>query len=83
MVARSRTALIVRPDASARCTIRDVDRDFTEDELQTFEGWARYQTFDLTKASAEELAALRRVFDDVMRERASRRRHDMWVYPDR
>lgn len=50
-----------------------MDRDFTEDELKSFEGWARYQSFDTAKASPRELAALRGAFEDVMRVREARR----------
>ena len=51
-----------------------MDRDCTEDELNTFEGWVRYRYFNLTAMSSDELAKLRRVFDDdMMREKPSRR----------
>src|SRR5438094_1917447 len=51
-----------------------MDRDFTEDELNTFEGWVRYRYFNLTAMSSDELAKLRMVFDDdMMREKPSRR----------
>jgi hypothetical protein len=49
-----------------------MDRDFTEDELNTFEGWARYQTFNLTEMSPDELVTVRALFDDMMREKAKR-----------
>jgi len=57
---------------SSTSIIGSVDRDFTEDELNTFDGWMRYQAFDIAKASAEETAVLRGVFDDQMRQKASR-----------
>jgi hypothetical protein len=50
-----------------------MDRDFIEDELNTFEGWLRYQHFSLTEMSPDELVTLRRLFDDTMREKANRR----------
>jgi hypothetical protein len=49
-----------------------VDRDFTEEELNTFEGWARYQMFDIGNASASELEVLLSAFEDA-RARAARR----------
>src|SRR5438093_4729633 len=49
-----------------------MDRDFTEDELNTFDGWVRYQQFNLTAMSADQLAKLRMGFDEMMREKASR-----------
>jgi len=52
--------------------LRDIDRDFTEDELNTFEGWLRYQTFDIASASPQDVAIFRRLFDDTMQQRARR-----------
>lgn len=46
-------------------------RDFiSEDDLETFEGWLRYQAVDLTTATVDERAFWRTAFDDA-RERAS------------
>jgi hypothetical protein len=44
----------------------------SEDDLQTFEGWLRYQTIDAATTTPEELARLRRVFEDA-RERSATR----------
>jgi hypothetical protein len=46
-------------------------QDFiSEDDLDTFEGWLRYQALDLTTATADERAFWRSTFDEA-RERAS------------
>jgi hypothetical protein len=37
----------------------------SEDDLDTFEGWLRYQAVDLTTATAEELANWRSLFDEA------------------
>jgi hypothetical protein len=48
-----------------------MDRDFTEDELNTFEGWLRYQAFGTL--SADHVSVLRGVFEGLMQQKASRR----------
>ena len=41
-------------------------QDFiSEDDLRTFEGWFKYQGFDPSKATLEELETWRSMFDDV------------------
>ena len=43
----------------------NVMQDFiSEDDLQTLEGWLRYQSLDAATIALEELEALRRVFDE-------------------
>ena len=49
-----------------------MDRDFTEDDVATFEGWLRYQALDLTAMSVEEISTWRTMFDEVLQARANR-----------
>src|SRR5882724_9577726 len=52
---------------------RDVMREFiSEDDLQTFEGWLRYQAVDAAATAPEELAMWRRLFEDARERRATR-----------
>jgi hypothetical protein len=40
-------------------------REFvTEDDLNTFEGWLRFQRFDVTTATQDDLELWRRLFDE-------------------
>ena len=43
----------------------------SEDDLDTFEGWLRYQAVDISKMSPDEMLHWRSVFDEVMREKAA------------
>ena len=46
--------------------------DFTsEDDLDTFEGWLKYQAVDAAKATPDELAMWRGLFDDVKQRSAA------------
>ena len=36
----------------------------SEDDLDTFEGWLRYQAIDVATATPEVLAMLRSIFDE-------------------
>ena len=42
-----------------------MDEFISEDELQTFEGWLRYQAIDATAITQEELATWRRIFEEA------------------
>jgi hypothetical protein len=42
----------------------------SEDDLRTYEGWLRYQGFDLSTLSEQETAAVRELFDDSVNRRA-------------
>ncbi len=42
----------------------------TEDDLNTFEGWLRFQGFDATTATPDELEMWRRVFDEGQKKAA-------------
>jgi hypothetical protein len=48
-----------------------MDDFISEDDLQTFAGWLRYQAVDVSAASAAELDVWRRLFEDVCRRRAT------------
>jgi len=37
----------------------------SEDDLKTFDGWLRYQTYDASKMTAEQSATLRNIYDEV------------------
>jgi len=41
---------------------------FSEDDLETFEGWLRYQGFEATTLTPEELADWRDIFDEVRKD---------------
>jgi hypothetical protein len=43
----------------------------SEDDLDTFEGWLRYQAFDPTTATPEELAAFRQLFEEAQAKTAA------------
>jgi hypothetical protein len=47
-----------------------VQKFISEDDLDTFEGWLRYQAVDAETATPEELAMWRGLFDEV-KERSS------------
>lgn len=42
-----------------------MDEFISEDDLQTFEGWSRYQAIDATAITPEELATWRRIFEEA------------------
>ena len=42
-----------------------MDEFISEDDLQTFEGWSRYQAIDATAITQEELATWRRIFEEA------------------
>ena len=44
----------------------------SEDDLQTFEGWLRYQAVDAATTAPEELATWRSIFEEVRKRRATR-----------
>ncbi|MBI3457211.1 MAG: hypothetical protein HY002_15655, partial [Candidatus Rokubacteria bacterium] len=47
-------------------------RDFiSEDDLQTFEGWLRYQAVDASTTAPEELAMWRRLFEEARQRSAT------------
>jgi hypothetical protein len=46
----------------------------SEDDLNTFEGWLKYQAFDLSTLSEEAAAAVRELFDEAVKARATARR---------
>lgn len=57
--------------SNAVCERKKLMPDFiSEDDLNTFEGWLRYQAVDLTAATADEQTFWRTTFDES-RERAS------------
>ena len=41
---------------------------FSEDDLETFDGWLRYQGFEATTLTPEELADWRNIFDEVRKD---------------
>lgn len=49
-----------------------VEEFISEDDLQTFEGWLRYQAVDPLTTAPEDLAKWRRVFDEARRRSAAR-----------
>jgi hypothetical protein len=46
----------------------------TEDDLDTYEGWLKYQAFDLSTLSDEEAAAVRKLFDEAVSRRMTARK---------
>lgn len=48
----------------------DSDGPITEDDLTTFEGWLRFQRFDATTATPDELKLWRRLFDQEQKKAA-------------
>jgi hypothetical protein len=44
-----------------------MDDFISEDDLETFEGWAKYQGFDLAALTPEELKEWQGIFDDVIK----------------
>jgi hypothetical protein len=45
-----------------------------EEDLNTYEGWLKYQAFDLTNLTKDEAAAVRELFDDAVRARLTARK---------
>src|SRR5438270_4429821 len=46
------------------CRVRKVEQFISEDDLQTFEGWLRYQCIDPKTTSTEELESWHQLFED-------------------
>jgi hypothetical protein len=46
----------------------------SEDDLNTYEGWLKYQAFDLSALSDEEAAAVRKLFDEAVSGRMTARK---------
>src|SRR5262249_18330831 len=46
----------------------------SEDELNTYDDWLKYQAIDLSSLSDEHAAAVRELFDDAMRARTTARK---------
>ena len=46
----------------------------SEDDLNTYEGWLKYQAFDLSALCEEEAAAVRELFDEAVKARMTARK---------
>jgi hypothetical protein len=58
------------PEAAAMETFPALDY-ISEDDLRTYEGWLRYQGFDLSTLTEQEAAAVREIFDGAVERRAA------------